>query len=192
MILCDRDIRELCEGSEQMIQPFSEPVSGEGVISFGLSSCGYDLRLAPEFKMFKNTRGRLIDPKLFHDLEYADSVLDTFEQHSVLTLPAGGYVLARSVEFIRMPCYLSAVCLGKSTYARSGILVNCTPLEPGWQGHLTLEIGNVTPCPAVLYVGEGIAQLQFHRLYGTPEHDYGDKRGQYQDQRGVTVARVKG
>ena len=197
MLLSDRDIRELCTSCIEpyrypMIEPFSEGVSGDGVISYGLSHAGYDLRLAPEILIFKNSFNETVDPKLFGDAAYRARVFDecTVAPHSAVVIPPHGYILGRSLEYLRIPRTLKGRCVGKSTLARSGILVNTTPLEPGWEGHLTIEIGNITPCPAKVYVGEGIAQLEFETLSSPPECDYGDKRGKYQGQLGVTPSIV--
>lgn len=191
MLLSDGEIRNLAY-SHRMIEPFSEPRAGGGIISFGLTSAGYDLRLAPEVWIFNPYRGELIDPKRFADPVYKESMFylapimnDTF------ILPANCYCLGRSYEYLRIPRHLKARCVGKSTLARSGILINTTPLEPEWEGHLTIEIGNVTSCPAKVYVMEGIAQLEFEVLSSSPETSYKDKGGQYQSQTGVTPARVK-
>jgi dCTP deaminase len=210
-LLVDQQIRDLCINMESvdgldpvllppMIEPFSEGVSGGGVVSYGLTSAGYDLRLAPEIWAFKNTSGESMDPKRFHDKDYCsrmfDKVLDIADGEKpwtrdyAFTLPAHSYVLGRCYEYLRIPRYLKAHCVGKSTYARVGIVVNTTPLEPGWEGHLTLEIGNITPCPVRLYVMEGIAQLEFTLLNGEPEKDYGQRGGKYNKQIGVTPARI--
>ena len=229
MLLSDRDIRELCTSCIEpyrypMIEPFSEGVSGDGVISYGLSHAGYDLRLGPEILLFKNSSMQTVDPKAFGDKHYRKRMFDEWiysfdcvdfpelrESPQLLpvhrwkldgldvtqcssdngyVIPPHGYILGRSLEYLRIPRSLKGRCVGKSTLARSGILVNTTPLEPGWCGHLTIEIGNITPCPAKVYVGEGIAQLEFETLSSPPECDYGDKRGKYQGQRGVTPSIV--
>lgn len=211
MLLNDENIRGLCvddplEGlsfvcgpfgrlrtNEPLIDPFSEAVSGNGVISYGLTSAGYDLRLAPELEIFKNASGEVLDVKRFSDPEYRRRMLDSnpVPFNWGFVLPPGNYALGRSVEYLRIPRFLKARCVGKSTLARAGILINTTPLEPGWEGHLTIEIGNVTNCPAVLYPGEGIAQLEFELLTAPPQIDYAQKGGKYQRQRGVTPAKVE-
>ena len=226
MLLPDHEIRKLCDPNRDeycgegiaflpvflskprpvMIEPFSEAVSGNGVISYGVSHAGYDLRLGPEIMVFKNTYNETINPKKFGDEEYRKRVFDECdysklypfslevglppEEYRAVVIPPHGYILGRSWEYLRMPRHLKGRCVGKSTLARSGILVNCTPLEPGWNGHLVIEIGNITPCPATVYVGEGIAQLEFELLASPPETDYRQKQGKYQDQTGVTVAKV--
>lgn len=233
MLLNDKAIRDLCLGEEYedwqptedglrmkcikdrhpclapMITPFSEAVSGNGVISYGLSHAGYDLRLGPEILVFKNSFMDAVDPKAFGDLAYRRRMFDRlFYPHgfdlpeddghlytemngSTMLIPPHGYILGRSHEYLRIPRHLKGRCTGKSTLARAGIIVNLTPLEPGWSGYLTLEIANATPCPAKIYVGEGICQMELELLIAPPERDYGDKKGQYQGQTGVTPARVK-
>jgi dCTP deaminase len=179
-----------------MIQPFSDSVSGGGVISYGLTSAGYDLRLGSEFLVFKNTSGECIDPKRFKDENYRNRMFDVFNigpewnADGVVILPSGSYVLATSAEYLRIPRNLKARCVGKSTYARCGVIINTTPLEPEWEGYLTIEIGNVSPVPAKIYVGEGIAQIEFEILCGEPEVSYKDKGGKYQGQQSVTPAKV--
>ena len=202
MLLCDKDIRELClpahekivgrQHIPQMLDPFSEGVKEGGVISFGLTHAGYDLRLGWEFWAYKNTYGEVVDPKGFRDEEYVKRVLDkmTIEQGQYFYLGSHGYVLGRSLEYIRIPRHIKARCVGKSTLARVGILINTTPLEPGWEGYLTIEIGNTSPSTVRLYPGEGISQLEFETLSSEPETSYADKRGVYMHQTGVTAARV--
>ena len=202
MLLNDRQIRERCFGLTQMLKPFSEAVSGGGVVSYGLSHAGYDLRLGPEILAFKATFCDAIDPKLFSGALYQRRVFDklfyskgfslpdedghpyTEMDGNRVLIPAGGYILGRSYEYIQIPADIKGRCVGKSTYARCGIVVNTTPLEPGWCGHLTIEIGNITPCPAVVYVMEGIAQLEFDRIE-PPEKDYAGKK--YQGQSATPV-----
>ena len=219
MLLNDKAIRDLCVDSlahlrfqnavvnsvpfVSMIEPFSEAVSGNGVISYGLSHAGYDLRLGPEILLFKNSYNEVIDPKKFNSSEYRNRVFDEINlpdtvmghriellQNYAVTIPPHGYILGRSYEYLRIPRHLKGRCVGKSTLARSGIIINTTPLEPGWEGHLTIEIGNITPCPAKVYVMEGIAQLEFELLTDPPEKDYAAKGGKYQNQVGVVPARV--
>jgi dCTP deaminase len=159
-----------------MIKPFSEAISGEGRISYGLTSSGYDFRLAPELRYFK-TMGHhgveTIDPKRFKTIEYIERVTEKVV-----------------VEYFNIPSSVQGRCLGKSTYARCGILINATPLEPGWEGHLVVEIANCTDLPVALYINEGIGQVVFYRLDGLPEVDYRQKSGKYQGQTGVTMPRV--
>lgn len=196
MLLNDRQIRSLCSSSGGMIEPFMEAVSGGGVISYGLTSAGYDLRLAEDVYLFDDSYPYPIDPKKFADADYRVGILRACRVHGdfgrgkFVVLPPNSYALGRSHEYLRIPRYLKARCVGKSTLARCGILVNTTPLEPEWEGHLTIEIGNVTPLPALLYVMEGIAQLEFETLTGEPEVSYKDKGGKYYKQTGVTPAIV--
>ena len=198
MLLVDHEIRKLClcetyHNDSPMIEPFSEAVSGGGVISYGLTHAGYDVRLAGDVLVFNNAHGQTVDPKRFKDLDYRGKLFASIElsPHQAVVIPAHGYILGRTHEYLRVPNYLSARCVGKSTLARCGIIVNTTPLEPGWEGHLTVEISNSCPCPAVVYVMEGVAQIQFERLSATPEKSYADKKGKYQGQTGVTTARVE-
>jgi dCTP deaminase len=195
MLLSDSEIRKLCFVGEPMIEPFSEPTSGKGRISYGLTSAGYDLRLSPKgILVFKNSYGEVIDPKLFKEEAYRNRVFDELPEFPLgfaITIPAHGYVLGSSLEYLRIPRHLKGRCVGKSTLARSGIIINTTPLEPLWRGYLTIEIGNINPCPARVYVGEGIAQLEFELIEGKVETSYADKNGQYQNQMSTTPARVK-
>lgn len=185
-ILSDHEIRDLCVGSfgqRPMIDPFSEAVSGNGVISYGLSHAGYDLRLGPKILMFKNTSGERINPKRFNDEEYQKRMFDGFDYSAAFgsfTIPPHCYVLGYSLEYLRIPKMIKGRCVGKSTLARSGILINTTPLEPEWEGHLTIEIANITPCPAEIFVGEGIAQLEFETLNSEPQTTYRGKKYQGQ------------
>lgn len=207
MLLNDKDIRQLCTLGDwicphvpaisyqvkvPMIHPFSESVQEGGVVSYGLSHAGYDLRLGNELWVFKNTSNQVIDPKRFRDEEYRRQVFDVvrpihiipFTEHrqAGYVIPPHSYALGASLEYLRIPSHLKGRCVGKSTLARCGILINTTPLEPGWHGHLTIEISNITPCPALVYAGEGIAQLEFELLTGPPEMDYEAKAGKYQGQ----------
>ncbi len=191
----------------RMIEPFSEAVSGDGVISYGLTSAGYDLRLGPVLLHFpgrcervcsscqlRGSCDKVADPKRFKDPAYQERFFRREEktgQGSEIWIPPHQYVLGHSLEYLRIPKFLKARCVGKSTNARVGLFINTTPLEPEWEGHLTVEIGNITECPAVVYVGEGIAQLEFELLSAIPEVTYAGKQGQYQGQKGVTPARVK-
>ncbi len=197
-ILSDHDIRDLClplkvESGKtvpefRMIDPFSEAVSGGGVISYGLSHAGYDLRLGDELMVFKNTWNEIIDPKRFRDEEYRKRVFDIVKPTGKgesrpldsFVIPPHSYALGSSLEYLRIPNHIKGRCVGKSTLARCGILINTTPLEPGWHGHLTIEISNITPCPALIYAGEGIAQLEFETLSSLPETNYEGKKYQGQ------------
>lgn len=200
MILSDSDIRKLCCSQiyftrKPIISPFSEAVSGNGIISYGLTSAGYDLRLAGEILVFKNTSGDIVDPKRFKEPGYVDKMFDKIiipegSQDNGLTLAPHSYILGRSLEYLCIPKDLKGHCLGKSTYARCGVIVNTTPLEPGWEGYLTIEIGNVSSTPTRIYAFEGIAQLELHQLFSECETDYAKKGGKYQGQTEVTPARV--
>jgi dCTP deaminase len=187
MILCDHEIRTLCWNEPALITPFVDSYP-PGAVSYGLTSAGYDLRLAPQVLVFKATRAEVVDPKRFKDAEYKKLVFDEYVADKEIVLPAHSYILVQSVEYIRMPRNLKGRCVGKSTYARCGVIVNTTPLEPGWEGTLTIEISNSNPSPVKLYVGEGIAQLEFDRIE-EPQVDYAAKGGKYQNQREVTPAR---
>ena len=179
-VLSDKEIRALTE----MIDPFSEKQVKEGIVSYGLSSYGYDVRIAPEFKIFTNVNNVIIDPKGFVGGEFIDFTGD------ICIIPPNSFALGRSVEYIKMPRDLLAICLGKSSYARCGIIVNVTPLEPEWEGHITIEISNTTPLPAKIYANEGIAQLIFLRAEKMCDVSYKDKKGKYQGQKGITLPRV--
>jgi dCTP deaminase len=182
-IRSDRWIREMAE-KHGMIEPFEAVQVREGCISYGLSSFGYDIRVAPDFKVFTNVHNVVVDPKEFDDRSFVDVHADS------CIIPPNSFALARTVEYFRIPRDVLVLCVGKSTYARCGIIVNVTPLEPTWCGHLTLEISNTTPLPAKIYANEGIAQLLFFRGEEEPETAYADREGKYQDQRGVTLPRL--
>jgi dCTP deaminase len=167
-----------------MIEPFVEKQMREGVISFGLSSYGYDMRVSNQFKIFTNVRSAIVDPKNFS----ADSFVDI--EGEVCIIPPNSFALAVSVEYFRIPRKVLTVCLGKSTYARTGLIVNVTPFEPQWEGFVTLEISNTTPLPAKVYANEGIAQVLFFEADEECEISYADKKGKYQGQVGVTPPRL--
>ena len=167
-----------------MIEPFTESLKRDGVISYGLSSYGYDLRITNEFKVFTNVYSAIVDPKNFS----TDSFVDI--QTDIAIIPPNSFALARSVEYFRIPRKVLCVCLGKSTYARAGIVVNVTPFEPGWEGHVTIEISNTTPLPAKIYANEGIAQVLFFEADEECEVSYADRKGKYQGQTGVTLPRL--
>jgi dCTP deaminase len=167
-----------------MIEPFEAGQVREGVISYGLSSYGYDIRVAPEFKVFTNVHHVVVDPKDFDDRSF----VDINEKECII--PPNSFALARTVEYFRIPRDVLVICLGKSTYARCGIIVNVTPLEPTWEGYLTLEISNTTPLPAKIYGGEGIAQLLFFEGDEEPEVAYADRKGKYMKQVGVTLPKL--
>jgi dCTP deaminase len=182
-IKCDKWIRRMAL-EHGMIEPFESGQIREGVVSYGLSSYGYDIRVAPEFKVFTNVHHVVVDPKDFDDRSFVDIHGDT------CIIPPNSFALARTVEYFRVPRTVLVVCLGKSTYARCGIIVNVTPLEPTWEGYLTLEISNTTPLPAKIYGGEGIAQLLFFEGDEEPEIAYADRQGKYMRQVGVTLPKL--
>jgi dCTP deaminase len=167
-----------------MIEPFVDRQSREGCISYGLSSYGYDARVADEFKIFTNVDNAIVDPKAFSDASFVDRKAD------VCVVPPNSFVLARTVEFFRVPRDVLVICLGKSTYARCGIIVNVTPLEPEWEGHVTLEFSNTTPLPAKIYANEGACQFLFLKGEGVCEVSYADRAGKYMGQKGVTLPRL--
>ena len=183
-IMPDHWIREQAL-NHGMIDPFVEKQTAEGKISYGLSSFGYDSRCSDEFKIFTNVDNAIVDPKNFS----ADSFVD--RQTDVCIIPPNSFVLTRSVEYFRIPKDVLVVCLGKSTYARCGLIVNVTPLEPGWEGHVTLEISNTTPLPAKVYANEGVAQFLFFKGSSDCEVTYADRAGKYMGQKGVTLPRIK-
>jgi len=182
-IKCDKWIRRMSQ-DHRMIEPFEAGQVREGVISYGLSSYGYDIRVAPEFKVFTNVHHVVVDPKNFDDRSF----VDIHEKECII--PPNSFALARTLEYFRIPRDVLVVCLGKSTYARCGIIVNVTPLEPTWEGYLTLEISNTTPLPAKIYGGEGIAQLLFFEGDEEPEIAYADRKGKYMKQVGVTLPKL--
>ena len=177
----DRWIRE--RAKEGMIEPFVEKLVRQGVISYGLSSFGYDLRAAPEWRVFVNAFNTVVDPKDFD----TNSFVELESDHCII--PPNSFALTRSVEYLRIPDDVMVVALGKSTYARVGIVANVTPLEPGWEGHVTLELSNTTPLPAKVYADEGIVQLLFFQGE-RPETTYAERKGKYQGQTGVTLAKL--
>jgi len=186
MILNDKQIRKLCIDIPQcsMIDPFVEKQKSKGIISYGLSSFGYDIRIADEFKIFTNVYTSTIDPKNFDpkllvDIKGVDHIL----------LPANSFCLARTVEWFKIPRNIMTVCVGKSTYARCGIIINVTPFEPCWEGYATMEISNTTPSPAKIYANEGIAQVLFF-LGDDCETSYEDRSGKYQRQLELTLPKV--
>jgi len=179
----DRWIRKMAQ-EHGMIEPFHASQVREGTISYGVSSYGYDIRVAPEFKVFTNVHNVVVDPKIFDERSFVDVNGD----HCII--PPNSFALARTLEFFRIPRDTLVLCVGKSTYARCGIIVNVTPLEPTWRGYLTLEISNTTPLPAKIYANEGIAQLIFFQGDEEPEVAYEDRKGKYQDQHGVTLPKL--
>lgn len=168
-----------------MIEPFVEAQTGTGVISYGLSSYGYDARVSREFKVFTNVDNAIVDPKNFSTTSFVE------REGDACIIPPNSFVLARTVEYFRIPRDVMVVCLGKSTYARCGIIVNVTPLEPEWEGHVTLEFSNTTPLPAKIYAGEGACQFLFLKGNEACEVSYKDRKGKYMGQIGVTLPKVK-
>jgi dCTP deaminase len=168
----------------KMIEPFIEDQVRTGVISYGVSSYGYDVRVGDEFKVFSNVFNAIVDPKNFDPKSFVDIKAD------VCIIPPNSFALASTIEYFRIPRDILTICLGKSTYARCGIIVNVTPFEPEWEGHVTIEISNTTPLPAKIYANEGIAQVLFFQSDEECTVSYKDKKGKYQAQRGVTLPRL--
>lgn len=180
----DRWIREMA--LKGMIEPFIDgqvrlAPEGERIVSYGLSSYGYDIRVSDEFKVFTNVYNSVVDPKNFTE----DAFVDITAKECII--PPNSFALARSIEYFRIPRNILTICLGKSTYARCGIIVNVTPFEPEWEGHVTIEISNTTPLPAKIYANEGIAQVLFLEAAHVCETSYAERGGKYQKQRGITV-----
>jgi len=169
---------------KRMIEPFVEKQVRHGVISYGVSSYGYDLRVADEFKIFTNVYSAIVDPKNFSPESFVDF------KGEVCVIPPNSFALARSMEYFRIPRNVLTICVGKSTYARCGLIVNVTPFEPEWEGFVTLEISNTTPLPAKVYANEGLAQVLFFEADEACETSYADKRGKYQGQVGVTPPKL--
>jgi dCTP deaminase len=184
-IKSDRWIRRMAR-EHGMIEPFTDGQVRAGAISYGVSSYGYDMRVAPEFKIFTNALSAIVDPKHFDEKSFVEFSGD------VCVVPPNSFALARSVEYFRIPRNVLTICVGKSTYARCGIITNVTPFEPEWEGHVTLEISNTTPLPAKIYANEGICQVLFFEADDDDvcETSYADKKGKYQAQRGVTLPRL--
>ncbi len=182
-ILPDHWIREQAT-KNGMIEPFVESQRGQGIISYGVSSYGYDARVADEFRIFTNVDNALIDPKNFR----ADSFVE--RRTDVCIIPPNSFALARTVEYFRIPRDVLVVCLGKSTYARCGLIVNVTPLEPEWEGHVTLETSNTTPLPAKVYANEGLCQFLFFKGESACDVSYKDRGGKYMNQTGVTLPKI--
>ena len=166
---------------ERMIEPYAENQVRDGVISYGVSSYGYDIRVANEFKIFTNVYSAIVDPKDFNSQSMVDY------KGEVCVIPPNSFVLARTVEYFRIPRKVLTICLGKSTYARCGIIVNVTPFEPEWEGYVTLEISNTTPLPARIYANEGIAQVLFFEADEECDTSYADKKGKYQKQESIVL-----
>jgi dCTP deaminase len=168
----------------KMIEPFVDDQVRQGVISYGVSSYGYDVRVGDEFKVFTNVYNTVVDPKNFDPKSFVDIKADE------CVIPPNSFALASTIEYFRIPRDVLTICLGKSTYARCGIIVNVTPFEPEWEGHVTIEISNTTPLPAKIYANEGIAQVLFFQSDEPCARSYKDKKGKYQAQRGVTLPRL--
>ena len=183
-IKSDKWIREMSLQSD-MISPFEDKQVSESKISYGLSSYGYDIRVTDEYKIFTNVNNSIIDPKKFDENSFVNFKGD------VCIVPANSFALARSVEYFKIPRNVLTICLGKSTYARCGIIVNVTPFEPEWEGHVTLEISNTTPLPAKIYSNEGLCQVLFFESDEECETSYKDKKGKYQKQTGITLPKIK-
>ena len=183
----DRWIRQMAK-THGMIEPFADTqvkeVDGNKVISYGLSSYGYDLRVSRDFKVFTNIHNSLIDPKNFNENAFINLETD------VCIIPPNSFALARSVEYFRIPRNVLTLCIGKSTYARCGIIVNVTPFEPEWEGYVTLEISNTTPLPAKIYANEGLAQVLFYQAAESCEISYADRKGKYMGQLEITLPRA--
>ena len=183
----DRWIRRMAD-EHDMIDPF-EPgqvreVNGERIVSYGTSSYGYDVRCADEFKIFTNIESAFVDPKSFDESSFVD------KESNICVIPPNSFALARTIEYFRIPRNVLTICLGKSTYARCGIIVNVTPLEPEWEGHVTLEFSNTTPLPAKMYANEGVAQVIFLEADEECETSYKDRAGKYMRQVGVTLPKT--
>jgi dCTP deaminase len=182
-IKSDRWIREMAQ-TQQMIDPFCEKQMREGVISYGLSSYGYDLRVADEFKIFTNVNSAVVDPKKFDERSFVSIRADS------IMVPPNSFALARSVEYFKIPRDVLTICVGKSTYARCGIIVNVTPFEPEWEGFVTLEISNTTPLPAKIYANEGLCQILFFQGDEPCQISYKDRAGKYQNQTGIVLPKL--
>ena len=183
-IKSDKWIRSMSLEND-MISPFEDKQISKQKISYGLSSYGYDIRVTDEYKIFTNVNNSIIDPKRFDENSFVNFKGD------VCIVPANSFALARSVEYFKIPRNVLTVCLGKSTYARCGIIVNVTPFEPEWEGHVTLEISNTTPLPAKIYSNEGLCQVLFFESDEECETSYKDKKGKYQKQTGITLPKIK-
>jgi dCTP deaminase len=184
-IMPDKWIKKQAE-EHGMIEPFADRQHRDGVISYGLSSYGYDARTADMFKIFTNVDSAVVDPKRFSDKSFVDRKTD------VCVIPPNSFALAVTVEYFRIPRDVLVICVGKSTYARCGVIVNVTPLEPGWEGHVTLEFSNTTPLPAKIYAFEGACQFLFFKGAEGCDVSYSDRKGKYMGQRGVTLPHVGG
>ena len=184
MIKSDQWIKAMSE-QRAMIRPYTSELKVENIISYGPSSYGYDIRVSDEFKIFTNVNSTVVDPKAFDEGSFVDY------RGKLCTIPPNSFALARSVEYMRMPRNVTGIVLGKSTYARCGIVTNCTPLEAGWEGYITIEISNTTPLPARIYANEGIAQVLFFESDEECLVSYADRSGKYQGQVGITLPKVE-
>jgi dCTP deaminase len=182
-VLSDKWIKKMAK-SKKMINPFISKQTRKGRISYGLSSYGYDARVSNDFKIFTNVNSAVVDPKNFKKEGFVS------KKSKVCIIPPNSFVLARTVEYFKIPENVIVICLGKSTYARCGIIVNVTPLEPGWEGHVTLEFSNTTPLPAKIYANEGAAQFIFIKGNEKPETTYSQRKGKYMKQKGVTLPKI--
>lgn len=182
-IKADSWIRRMAQ-EQRMIEPFVENQVRDGVVSYGLSSYGYDIRVADEFKIFTNVYSAIVDPKQFDERSMIDFKGD------ICVIPPNSFALARTIEYFRIPRSILTICVGKSTYARCGIIVNVTPFEPEWEGYVTLEISNTTPLPAKIYANEGIAQVLFFDGEDVCEISYADRKGKYQHQQSILLPRL--
>ena len=186
-IKSDKWIRRMA-AEQRMIEPFEpgqvKEINGKRIVSYGTSSYGYDIRCSNEFKVFTNINATIVDPKMFDEKSFVDIRADE------CIIPPNSFALARTIEYFRIPRNVLTICLGKSTYARCGIIVNVTPLEPEWEGHVTLEFSNTTPLPARIYANEGVAQVIFIESDEVCETSYRDRGGKYQGQKGVTLPRI--
>lgn len=182
-LMNDAWIRRMAR-EQRMIEPFVDDQVRDGVISFGLSSYGYDVRVTDEFKIFTNVHSAVVDPKHFNP----DSFVDFKGEECII--PPNSFVLARTIEYFRIPRNVLTMCIGKSTYARCGLIVNVTPFEPEWEGYVTLEISNTTPLPARIYANEGIAQVLFFEADEICEISYADRKGKYQAQLDIVLPRI--
>ena len=182
-VLSDKWIKKMAK-ENGMISPFVDKQQKKNVISYGLSSYGYDARVSNEFKIFTNVNSSMVDPKDFSNSNFISKKQD------ICIIPPNSFVLASTVEYFKIPKNILVICLGKSTYARCGIIVNVTPLEPEWEGHVTLEFSNTTPLPAKIYANEGACQFVFLQGNEDPEISYADRKGKYMNQKGVTLPKI--
>jgi dCTP deaminase len=183
-LLIDKEIKAYVEKYD-MMRPFSDHLNSDGVISWGLSSMGYDIRIADEFKIFTNVWNSMVDPKKFDDKSFVDF------KGKECVIPPNSFALARTVEYFKIPRNILTICLGKSTYARCGLILNVTPFEPDWEGYAVLEVSNTTPLPAKIYANEGIGQLLFFASEEPCDVSYRDRKGKYQKQQSIVLPKIK-